>query len=428
MADQTLWSRGGLMLAGGVALGSLLLTSCALPGTTAPVGNIGTVHVAGVPAVAAPPKIVVSPSNSAQGVGLDAPVLVSVSTGHLDTVSLSEAGSSTVLAGVMSPDGRSWQMTHALDQGAHYTVVATATSTAGSTSTSTTTFVTLTAKSRLLTGMTPLDGAVVGVGETIDLRFNTAIPAGVRAALLERIQVTSTPAVTGGWHWLTANVVHFRPATFWPAGTKVTVTANLTGFDVGSGIWGLGDWTSSFSVGAKHLSIINNATHTMQVFNNNKMIASYPVSLGKGGFATIQGTLIVLYKTPVVVMKSCPTFHTPAACIPGGSQYYNDPVYEDTAISTSGYFIHAAPWSVGSQGRADVSHGCVNLSNSRATTFYNFSIPGDVVQVENTGYNASYSDGEGDWQLSFAAFSNTLGLGPVWTGPVNSSSLPGRVS
>jgi lipoprotein-anchoring transpeptidase ErfK/SrfK len=416
------------VVAGGVAFGGLLLTSCALPGTSTSPGSVGTVHIAGALAVAAPPTIVVSPSNSTQGIGLDVPVVVSVSTGHLDTVGLSEAGSSTALPGVMSVDGRYWEMSQPLDQDAHYTVVATATSTAGSTSTSTTTFVTLTAKSRLLTGMTPLDGAVVGVGETIDLRFNTSIPAGERAALLQRIQVTSTPAVTGGWHWLTANVVHFRPATFWPSGTKVTVNANLKGFNAGGGIWGLAGWTSSFSVGAKHLSIINNLTHTMQVFNNDKLIASYPVSLGKGGFSTIQGTLIVLYKTPVVVMKSCPTFHTPAACIPGGAQYYDDPVYEDTAISTSGYFIHAAPWSVGSQGRADVSHGCVNLSNARATTFYNWSIPGDVVQIENTGYNASYSDGEGDWQLSFAAFSNTAGLGPVWTAPVSVASLPGQVS
>jgi lipoprotein-anchoring transpeptidase ErfK/SrfK len=416
------------MLAGGVAIGGLLLTSCSLPGTSAPVGNVGTVHVAGAPVVAAPPTIVVSPSNTAQAVGLDAPVVVSVSTGHLDTVSLSEAGSSTPLTGALSPDGRFWQMSQPLDQGAHYTVVATATSTAGSTSSSTSTFVTLTAKSRLLTGMTPLAGAVVGVGETIDLHFNTSIPAGERAALLERIQVTSTPPVTGGWHWLTSDTVHFRPATFWPAGTKVTVSANLKGFDAGSGIWGLANWTSSFSVGAKHLSIINNLTHTMQVFNNGALIATYPVSLGKGGFATIQGTLIVLYKTPVVVMKSCPTFHTPAACIPGGAQYYDDPVYDDTAISTSGYFIHAAPWSVGSQGRADVSHGCVNLSNTRAVQFYNFSIPGDVVQVKNTGYNASYSDGEGDWQLPFASFSNTAGLGPVWTGPVGISSLAGQDS
>jgi lipoprotein-anchoring transpeptidase ErfK/SrfK len=426
MADLTRLGRGGLFV-GSVAFVGVLLTSCSLPGTQGPVGGI-TVRVAGAPAVAAPPTIAVSPSNHAQDVGLDASIVVAASTGHLDTISVTEAGSPAALAGVLSPDGRSWRTSQALDPGAHYTVAATATSTAGSTSSQTSTFSTLTASSRLLTGMTPLNGETVGIGETIDLRFNTPIPAGERSALLERIQVTSTPAVLGGWHWLSSQVVHFRPATFWPAGTRVTVTATLKGFDVGKGIWGLGDWSSTFKVGASHVSIINNSTHRMQVFNGGKLMASWPVSLGKGGFATIQGTLIVLYKTPVVVMKSCPTFHTPAACIPGGAQYYNDPVYEDTAISTSGYFIHAAPWSVGSQGRADVSHGCVNLSNARATTYYNFSIPGDVVKVLNTGYNASYSDGEGDWQLPFATFSNTSGLGPVWTGPMTASSLPGQIS
>jgi len=426
MADLTRLGRGGLFV-GSVAFVGVVLTSCSLPGTQGPVGGM-TVHIAGAPAVAAPPTIAVSPSNHAQDVGLDASIVVAASTGHLDTISVTEAGSPAALAGVLSPDGRSWRTSQALDPGAHYTVAATATSTAGSTSSQTSTFSTLTPSSRLLTGMTPLNGETVGIGETIDLRFNTGIPAGERAALLERIQVTSTPAVLGGWHWLSSQIVHFRPATFWPAGTRVTVTATLKGFDVGKGIWGLGDWSSTFNVGASHVSIINNSTHRMQVFNGGKLMASWPVSLGKGGFATIQGTLIVLYKTPVVVMKSCPTFHTPAACIPGGAQYYNDPVYEDTAISTSGYFIHAAPWSVGSQGRADVSHGCVNLSNARATTYYNFSIPGDVVKVLNTGYNASYSDGEGDWQLPFATFSNTSGLGPVWTGPMTGSSLPGQIS
>jgi lipoprotein-anchoring transpeptidase ErfK/SrfK len=425
MAGHTRRRRGHPWV--GIALGGVVLTSCALPGTQLPAGAVNA-HVAGLPAVAPPPTIAVSPSNRAQNVGLDAPIVVTASSGHLDTVSLTEAGLSTPLQGVASPDGRTWRMSQALDQGARYTVVATASSTPGSTSTATAAFSTLTASGRLLTGMTPLSGSTVGVGEPIDLKFNTAIPVTERAALLERIQVTSTPAVMGGWHWFSAKLVHFRPETYWPAGTKVTVTAKLKGFNVGNGTWGLGSWSASFSVGAKHVSTINNTTHSMQVFNNGNLVATYPVSLGKAGFATIQGTLIVLYKTPVIVMKSCPTFGTPAACIPGGAQYYSDPVYDDTAVSTSGYFIHAAPWSVYAQGHENVSHGCVNLSTARATQFYNFSIPGDVVQVENTGYNASYSDGEGDWQLPFAQFSNTAGLGAVWTGPVSDSSLPGEIS
>ncbi|HVC04194.1 MAG TPA: Ig-like domain-containing protein [Candidatus Acidoferrales bacterium] len=426
MPDLMRQGRRGLIF-GGIAFGGLLLTSCALPGTQGPISAVG-VHVAGTPVVVGPPKIAVSPANATQRVGLDVPVVVTASTGHLDTVSLTESGSSTQFSGLLSPDGLSWRMSQPLDQGAHYTLVATATSSAGSTATTTSTFSTLTATGHLLTGMTPLNGETVGVGQTINLHFNTNIPASQRAALLERIQVTSTPAVLGAWHWLAGNEVHFRTQTYWPAGTRVTVTANLRGFDAGNGLWGLGNWTSSFTVGASHVSIINNLTHTMRVYNGGTLMATWPVSLGKGGFATIQGTLIVLYKTPVIVMKSCPTFHTPAACIPGGAQYYSDPVYKDTAISTSGYFIHAAPWSVGSQGRANVSHGCVNLSTARATTYYNFSIPGDVVLVQNTGYNATYSDGEGDWQIPFAQFSNTAGLGSVWTGPMAASSLPGQIS
>ena len=165
------------MLAGGVALGGLLLTSCALPGTSAPVANLGTVHIAGAPVVVPAPTIVVSPGDSAQGVALDAPVVVNVATGHLDTVSLSQAGSSTVYTGALSAEfGTLWEMSAPLAPDAHYTVVATATSAAGNTSTSTTTFVTVAATSRLLTGMTPLNGEEVGVGETIDLASTPQSP------------------------------------------------------------------------------------------------------------------------------------------------------------------------------------------------------------------------------------------------------------
>lgn len=425
MGDHTWQPRGPLWV--GVVLGGLLLTSCALPGTQPRVAAIHS-HVAVVPTVAPPPTIVISPANGTQNVGLDAPVVVTASSGHLDAVSITEAGPSTALQGVLSPDGRIWRMSQALDQRAEYTVVATASSTAGSTSTATSAFATLTAAGRLLTGMTPPNGSTVGVGEPIDLKFNTAIPMAQRTALLERIQITSIPPVMGAWHWFSSTVVHFRPEAYWLTGTKVILTANLRGFDVGNGTWGLGSWSASFQIGAKHMSVINNTTHAMHVFDNGKLYATYPVSLGKPGYSTIQGTLIVLYKTPVIVMKSCPTFGTPAACIPGGAQYYNDPVYDDTAVSTSGYFIHAAPWSVYAQGHENVSHGCVNLSTAHAIQFYNFSIPGDVVQVENTGYNASYADGEGDWQLPFAQFSNTVGLGAVWTGPVGSTSLRGETS
>src|ERR1700680_1069839 len=160
MADLTSRGRGALF-AGSVAVASVVLASCSLPGTQAPVGGL-TVHVAGVPAVLPPPSIAVNPANQSQDVGLDAPIVVTASTGHLDTISVTEAGASGVIAGALSPDGRSWRTNQALDPAAHYTVVATPTGTPGATSETTSSFTTVSATNRLLTAMTLLVGETVG--------------------------------------------------------------------------------------------------------------------------------------------------------------------------------------------------------------------------------------------------------------------------
>ena len=66
--------------------------------------------------------------------------------------------------------------------------------------------------------------------------------------------------------------------------------------------------------------------------------------------------------------------------------------------------MHAAPWSVAQQGNDNVSHGCINLSTERAAWFFNFSQPGDVVEVQNSiGPNRSAADGDiYDWAISWA--------------------------
>ena len=51
-------------------------------------------------------------------------------------------------------------------------------------------------------------------------------------------------------------------------------------------------------------------------------------------------------------------------------------------ITWSGVYLHAAPWSVGSQGSTNVSHGCINMSPEDAATYYDMSIPGDPVTVQ----------------------------------------------
>jgi hypothetical protein len=60
--------------------------------------------------------------------------------------------------------------------------------------------------------------------------------------------------------------------------------------------------------------------------------------------------------------------------------------------------VHAAPWSVAEQGNTNVSHGCINLSTERAAWFFDFSVPGDVVEVRGSSAGTLNSDID-DWTV-----------------------------
>jgi len=85
---------------------------------------------------------------------------------------------------------------------------------------------------------------------------------------------------------------------------------------------------------------------------------------------------------------------------------YYETVQWNVRISNSGEFVHAAPWSVGSQGRTNVSHGCVNASPTDAEWFYNFSQTGDVVEVVGSPDQLAPTNGIGDWQIPWATWAN----------------------
>ena len=70
-------------------------------------------------------------------------------------------------------------------------------------------------------------------------------------------------------------------------------------------------------------------------------------------------------------------------------------------VTYSGEFIHAAPWSVGSQGSANVSHGCVGLSTENAAWLYNLSKRGDIVDVVGSDSSMEPTNGYGDWNVSW---------------------------
>jgi lipoprotein-anchoring transpeptidase ErfK/SrfK len=84
--------------------------------------------------------------------------------------------------------------------------------------------------------------------------------------------------------------------------------------------------------------------------------------------------------------------------------YDIDDVEYAMRVTYSGEFVHAAPWSVGSQGHSNVSHGCTGMSTSNAEWLYNRSIVGDVVQYTGTSRTTDLTNGFGDWNLSFNSY------------------------
>jgi lipoprotein-anchoring transpeptidase ErfK/SrfK len=236
----------------------------------------------------------------------------------------------------------------------------------------------------------------VGVGMPIRVFFHD--PVADQAAVESHLRVTSSTPTDGVWNWVSADEVHFRPSTYWPANSEVTLDADLYGVDFGDGVWGEKDRTVSFSIGAKHVSVADAATHTLTVYNGDKVVQSYPMSAGSNENPTHNGAHVVLEKHADITMDSS-TFGL-AVDAPGG---YRTDVQFATRISNNGEFVHAAPWSLASHGSANVSHGCINLSTERAQWFYDFSQPGDVVEVVNSvGGTLSKADGDiYDWAISW---------------------------
>ena len=405
-----------------VALGvvAVALTGCSLaPAASAsPTSSQRPTSTSGSQLAAdGPPSVTVTPAGGTTEVGLDAALTVYAVNATVRSVTVEDNGTRETLPWAWANGGAEWTYGGGLDLDATYAVTATAVSPNGAETIATSTFRTITSANRLLTTVLSLsNGETVGIGMPIELQFNTPIPPVAQQAIVDHIAVVSDPPQPGGWYWFDGEDVHYRPENFWQSGTTVTVTADLNGVDAGNGYWGLGDWSTSFSVGAAHLTVVNTQTRTMQVYNGDsattgQLIDSWPTNTGKPGYDTIDGTLVVLYHSPVVQMQSCPTFETAAACIPGGSEYYNEAVYDDTAVSSDGYFIHAAPWvcygdscSLYPYGDTNSSHGCINLSTDNAVTYYNWSQVGDPVEVVGSTLEASYTDGEGDWQTPWSDF------------------------
>jgi lipoprotein-anchoring transpeptidase ErfK/SrfK len=218
-----------------------------------------------------------------------------------------------------------------------------------------------------------------------------------KARIERHLTVTSRPAQAGAFHWINDREVHWRPASYWKPGTTVTVKADVGGVPAGNGIYGQLDREMTFTIGRAQVVKVNAASHRMQVFRGGRMINDFPITTGKPGHTTRSGTKVIMEKFPSRRMNS----ETVGIPVDSSDGYDLDNVKWAMRLTYSGEFIHAAPWSVGSQGSANVSHGCTGMSTANAKWLYDNTLIGDPIEYSGTDRPMTLTNGYGDWNLGF---------------------------
>jgi lipoprotein-anchoring transpeptidase ErfK/SrfK len=387
------WTAAALITVGGVVLG---LNACG--GSTPTPPQPQAIVDKGTPyGDLLVPKLQTSVTDGAIGVPVESPVTISAGTGVLGAVSLvDEQG--RVVKGELSADGVTWRSAEPLGYNRQYTLNAEALGRAGATRSSAT-FETHSPQDLTMPYVLPNDGEVVGVGQPIAVRFDENIPN--RLAAQRAITVKTTPPVEGAFYWLNSREVRWRPAEYWKSGTSVEVQAKTYGVDLGEGLFGQDDVTSRFTIGDEIIATADDATKTMTVKINGAAVKTMPISMGKNKTPTDNGTYIIGDRYSFLVMDSS-TYGVPVNSPDG----YRTEVNWATQMSYSGIYVHSAPWSVGSQGRANVSHGCLNVNPDNAKWFFDTTRRGDIVEVVNTaGPTLSGTDGLGDWNIPWEQWS-----------------------
>lgn len=206
----------------------------------------------------------------------------------------------------------------------------------------------------------PADGAVVGVAHPVVVAFTAPVsdpPAAERS-----IHVWSPSNMPGHFEWVRDDVVQWVPDRYWPTHSHVSVgvQALRTGFDVGDEVTG----------------VASISAHTFTVSRNGEVLRTMPASMGKPTRPTPIGHFTALEKQRSVVMDSR-TIGIPLSSPEG----YKITAQYAVRVTWSGVYVHSAPWSVDSQGYANVSHGCINLSPDNAAWYFNTVDVGDPITV-----------------------------------------------
>ena len=416
--------RIGLTGVAAVAALGMALAGCTSGGplATLPAANGASASATGAAAspsakpTPAGPAVTITPGNGSRGADPSKGITVTASGGTLKNVSVHTAGDP--VTGSYSAGNASWHSTWALNVSQSYSVTVTAAASNGSTVTKTAAFRTLTPASTFTTEILEGAGQSYGVGMPIILYFSQRITN--RAAVERALQVSTSKPVIGSWYWdypcnMAATCAYFRPRDYWPAGTTVSFTGHLNGVEGAPGVYGHHTLTQTFGIGQSVIAVASTRAHRTKIYVDGKLRYDWPISSGKPGDDTPNGSYLTIEKANPVEMKG-----------PG----YDLSMPWSVRFTFSGDYYHDAYWSVGEQGFENVSHGCVNLAPANAETYYNLSVPGDPITIGGSPRGGTWDNGWTMWFLSWSqylkgsALHEAVAAGPAGSTFVNPATLP----
>jgi lipoprotein-anchoring transpeptidase ErfK/SrfK len=339
------------------------------------------------------PSITFSSNVSAGQDGVPVDTLVSITATHGAVAKASLASEKGPVP--VEQNGDAWVATQRLEPGTEYTLTASGTGEDGAAKTDKRTFTTkaLTLSEQTYPSVSPLTRDTVGVAMPVIVRFD--LPVKNRELYEKNMIVETSKPAEGRWAWLGDREVHYRTKDYWPADTDVTVKILVNSLPAGNGIYGQQDQVVKFHVGPKVVGYVNVNTYTLTVKDNDQVAKTIPVSTGDSKHRTRQGTKVIMEKLRKVDMDAATT-----GVDSEDDDYYDlEDVEYAMRLTNSGEFLHAAPWSVGSQGRANVSHGCTGMSTANAEWLFGHMKKGDPVEYTGSPRPIEPGNGWTDWNI-----------------------------
>lgn len=353
--------------------------------TTAPAtrSTSTTAHPAAAIPAPRPAVVTVMPAFGSQRVSPLQSVRVTVTTGHLQAIAVTDAAGRPV-PGTFAGDRTSWSTSARLAYGTSYRVSGSAQGTDGRVAPISGAFSTVTPTTQVAAVVSPARGATVGVGQPVSLKFPAGLDLAERAAIEQRLEVRTSVPVAGAWGWVGSADdgwrVDWRPQVFWPANTRVHVQANLFGVRLAAGIYGIADVSADFTIGRDQQVEVDANRQVLVVSRAGRPAASYPAAIPtsmKSGTATVLNT----YESMLT--------SSPGSSGATASQWV-------LRISNSGRFIEAVP-----AGSAPTES--VVLSTADAKAVFAQTLLGDPVSIVTAGpMLTSADDSDNDWAYSWA--------------------------